>query len=385
MTRNIKNKVILFHDKLLEYGGAEIVLESLVSQLKPEKIVTSCIDRSIPWEKIYKTKIESPGFLSFVNSISKFRIFYPLICFYCTFYQASDTENKIQLIYSSSSAKFFRILNSKSAIFYSNFPAKPLLKFRDYINVKNKVFLELINFICSIFFYMWIKFELKAISKFTNIFTISEVSKESYIKLFGKFCLPNISIVHCPVKESVFNFLRYNNFKKITLDKKPRLFKALIISRLYSEKKLNDVMNFVYNSTKIRLTVIGTGPLLNSYKKKYGKKVIFTGFIEESLKYQLISQSDFVILPTLQEWSMVTVESNVLNTPVISIKSKAIEEINKLLSGYSHYPNLFFRNTYEIHDLLDNIQHSNLFLNNLKLQKKKYFNSKNLISRLIFH
>ena len=123
---------IIYHDKLIEHGGSEVVLEELVSFFKPMKIITTCVRNLPSWESKFNTTIEHPWFLKLINSQKLYIIFYPFICLSLLFYKPRTIKGVSIIVYSSTAAKFISTSGAYNAVLYSNFPAKPLLKFNDY-------------------------------------------------------------------------------------------------------------------------------------------------------------------------------------------------------------------------------------------------------------
>jgi hypothetical protein len=314
----------------------------------------------------------------FIKTQRMYRFLYPVICLVCSFYKTTDVKNSRIFVYSSTAAKFFPIYSSEKTILYSNFPAKPLLKIKDYFNNKNfNIINRLILLFYTFIFKFWIKIEQIALSKFSKIIVISNVTKSAYYKIYGKNLIPEVFIVNCPVKQELFD---YANIKNLNDTNKIR---AIIVSRLYPEKTLEGIISFIAGIDSIHLTVVGDGPLLDKYKKLYGNNVLFKGFVKEEEKFTLISESDFLLLPTDQEWSLVTIEANILGTPVISISSESIKEINKIISKDESIPNLFYKDYSDIILQLSSLEGSKSILSCSKNVLSASFNPHSFIKKII--
>lgn len=379
------SKFVIYHDKFLEYGGAEAVLEAFVKHLKPVKIVTSCVANKTFWDAMYGIPIEAPRLLSFIKTQWMYRLLYPLVCLVAHFYRPSNLENANVLVYSSSAAKFFPIARAKKTVFYSNFPAKPLLKLADYFELHH------LNWIKTPVFrllhpglYAWRSIERAALSKYNVITVISASAQAAYEGLFGAGSLPPIRVLHCPVKDSIFNFadesLRPPNLGVPVAEDGP-VISGVIISRLYPEKHLEDVIAYVGALPSVALTVLGGGPLLNSFTEKYST-VHFTGFVDEIEKCRYLASADFLLVPTKQEWSLVAVEANILGIPVVCVESDAIREINIAVSGNPHFPNLTYRDVSTISSMLQELPRRRKAVLELRGKYFEEFSAHNVAKRL---
>lgn len=378
-------KFVIYHDKFLEYGGAEAVLEAFVKYLRPVKIVTSCVANKTFWTAMYGTPIEAPRLLSFIRTQWMYRLLYPLVCLVVHFYRAGGLENSYLLVYSSSAAKFFSVGRAKKTVFYSNFPAKPLLKLADYFGLRhlNWIKTPLLKLLhpglCA-----WRSIERAALNKYSAITVISASAQAAYEGLFGVASLPPIRVLHCPVKDSIFSFadesLRLPDLG-VAVAADGAVVSGVILSRLYPEKHLEEAISYVDALPSVVLTVLGGGPLLNSFTEKY-RRVHFTGYVDEIEKFRHLASADFLLVPTRQEWSLVTIEANILGIPVVCVESDAIREINSAVSGNPHFPNLIYRDVSAISSMLRELPCRREAL--LKLRGKYFdeFSARNVVKRL---
>jgi glycosyltransferase involved in cell wall biosynthesis len=370
------SNILIYHDKLLEYGGAEVVLETFVEKMKPAIIYTTCISNRPFWENLYQTKIVSPSIFRFIKTQTMYRLFYPLICLLSPFFKPCNLAKSDIFVYSSTAAKFLSTSGAKSAFLYSNFPAKPFIRFNDYF--ANTTKLALLMPFVGITFFFWKKVELRALKKFSRIAVISKAARAAYQNLYGISALPEIKIIHCPVKNSVFNFAK-KEFLKVD-----DFFSCAIVSRLYPEKNIEPLISFLAANKHIKLTVIGDGPLLEYFSSKYGADVIFTGFIDDLEKYSLIAESDFLLQPTIQEWSLATIESNILGTPVIGAHSDAMIEINQSVSGDDSIPNMTYKEFSDIPLLVLCAKERRAALERILHEYKNNFSIDSFISNINF-
>jgi glycosyltransferase involved in cell wall biosynthesis len=120
---------------------------------------------------------------------------------------------------------------------------------------------------------------------------------------------------------------------------------------------------------------------LSFFKSKF-TKINFCGFLSENDKLKIMKSSDIVFVPTAQEWSLVTIEANLVGTPVIAKYSNAIEEINNIISNSKNQPNLMYNNIEEIDHLIPLAYKGRKVLEKNKLSFTKYFSNARFISEL---
>jgi glycosyltransferase involved in cell wall biosynthesis len=318
--------MIIIHDKLLEYGGAEHVLLELIRGLKPKFIFVPCVDDIEKWETYYSCEIKTLKIFSWVDNQKKYRIFYPVLAIYLMIFAITEEADTLKLYYSSSLGKFVRFKSSGPKLLFSNFPFKGVLKTKDYL--KDASSLKRLAILFLIPAMKWL--EKCALKKFDRISVISSDAKLAYEK---NFKMHIETIIHCPV--DVVKLCAISN-------KKRSEFKhALVICRLYEEKGVGELLDIMNGLEGIHTTVIGDGPKIHKFVKQY-PKVSFKGFVTDDEKLLLLQDSDFLINPTAQEWSLTTVEANCAGIPVVSAECNAIEEINECITGVPSRPNITY-------------------------------------------
>ena len=317
--------MIIIHDKLLEYGGAEYVLSEMIKGLKPIYVFTPCVNDKDLWEERFGCKIKTLNILRFINNQSRYRIFYPLAALILTIIKINGGANTC-LYYSSSLGKYVKFKKAKKCILYSNYPFKGILRTDDYLIGRSFIIRLLVRLLVTPMKYL----ESLSLRKFSKI---SVIYQQAQIADQTAFALDNIQVINCPV-----------NTKKLKLIPEKKglgKIRALIICRLYKEKKVEDVLATLTRQSSIILTVIGGGPMLTEYRKRY-PTVRFLDFVSDSEKFEELQQTDFLINPTSQEWSLTTVEANCGGIPAVSAECDAILEINQIITSRRDQPNKLF-------------------------------------------
>ena len=68
-----------------------------------------------------------------------------------------------------------------------------------------------------------------------------------------------------------------------------------------------------------KMWVIGDGYMLDELKRLGNKHVTFFGHVSNDVKYDLLSRSHLVLVPSLREgWGLIVTESNAMGTPVVA-------------------------------------------------------------------
>jgi glycosyltransferase involved in cell wall biosynthesis len=86
-----------------------------------------------------------------------------------------------------------------------------------------------------------------------------------------------------------------------------------------------------------KMWVIGDGYMLNELKRLGNKCVTFFGHVSNDVKYDLLSRSHLVLVPSMREgWGLIVTESNAMGTPVVAydvngLRDSVIEGRNGIL------------------------------------------------------
>lgn len=319
--------MIIVHDKLLEYGGAEFVLRELVVGLRPDYVFSPCVDDIEKWQRFYGCSIKTIKIFRFINSQRRYRMFYPVLALVLLFLKIKAPDGSPKLYYSSSLGKYVNFTGSGKCFLYSNFPFKGVVNTKSYLKNASVVRALLVMLLVS----PMRALEKLALKKFERLSVISESAKQAYETNLSQRV---DQVIHCPVDVrnlSVINTPRHTGTKNI-----------LIICRLYVEKGVEAVLQLLHDMEGISTEVIGDGPELEYYRKLF-PNISFLGFVDEEVKIVRMQEADILINPTAQEWSLTTVEANCSGRAVLSAKCDAIAEINRCISGRSDGPNLVFQ------------------------------------------
>ena len=97
-----------------------------------------------------------------------------------------------------------------------------------------------------------------------------------------------------------------------------KIYKALYVGRLSSEKNLTMLIDVVNNFENIELSIVGSGPQLDHLQLLAGPNVRFLGHIENNRLSEVFESHHFLILPSVSEpWGLVIEEALQSYLPVI--------------------------------------------------------------------
>jgi glycosyltransferase involved in cell wall biosynthesis len=366
---------IIIHDKLLEYGGAESVLASLVRYRRPKAIICSCVSDRKYWEDKFQAKIITPFLIGFIKNQRLYKLLYPVVILGCFLSPvALPYKNTFFIVYSSSAGKYIRLPNYKNALLYVNYHAKGLRNGESYFNMlaRFQILVDLLGGVKNLV----LKFENRMAERFLKIYAISIEAAHSLSSLKTLGPALTVQVLHCPaiiVEPSSPLSFGYNILEG-------KYF--VIVSRLYPEKMLENFLNHLYVNANIKIVVIGDGSLREDFIKKYSDKFLFLGFLDAAVKNEIIKNCLAVLQPTPQEWSLVTVESNIMGVPVIAADSGGLREINNTISDHDYFPNLLFNSFDELPLLMSKLESSRSFLIRESVRIKLAFSEATFHQRL---
>ncbi len=295
-------KVALAHDYLREYGGAERVLEALHEIYPDAPVYTAYVNLDAMGENGKRFKgwdIRSSWFQKFPFAnrlLSPFRIFGPMM------FESFDLS-EYDLVISSSSATHL----SKSVI------TKPETLHISYIHTPPRF---LYGYVTSFNYkkHWWTRVGGEIINHFMRIYDF-EVSQRPDIlvanskniqKRIAKFYRRDSVVIYPPV-----------DLSEIKIQKKKEDY-FLVLNRLVRGKG-TEVIVEACGKLGLSLKVAGTGPELESLKKKAGKTIQFLGWVSDAQRVKLLQNAKALIVASEDEdFGITAIEAQAAGTPVIA-------------------------------------------------------------------
>ena len=146
------------------------------------------------------------------------------------------------------------------------------------------------------------------------------------------------------VSESTAEDLRSIGFRDITIihngldiepsiSEKSQTLTLAYMGRLKKTKNPEDALKaYMIVKEKVKdakIYVIGDGPLRPYLESKYGTVdgVVFTGYVENQEKYQLLRKSHVLLVPSIREgWAQVVIQANAVGTPAIGYRVQGLKD-----------------------------------------------------------
>ena len=308
--------IIVVADKLQGMGGGEIVLSQICEALKPGIVITTSVNDKHDWCKLLgNVEVLTPFWGRFVTNRYIWFLFYPVICLLMR--RVSVYSEKGVFVYSSSASKFLKAESRKKVILYSNFPARGVFFPEDFFKSRA------VRFFIKPLIAVWRNYEIGCVKRYKDIYVISQACREEYKKLMN-------------VESTVLNCPTDNRFSEIEIDNKlDKNYRHtfVLVSRLVDWKDLDYVFEYFESQSIFKLKIIGDGALFTYYRKKFNKNCSFLGYLETSEKISVMGSSYALIFPSVQEWSLVTIEASSLGLPVLGVKCAATTETQILFSN----------------------------------------------------
>lgn len=362
-------KVALVHDFLVEYGGAERVLEALheiypkapvycayhdpvslgvnAEKFKNWKIITSWGTKLPFWRKL----------------ISPYRIFSK------SFFERFDLS-AFDLVISSSNAYMAKAVKVPNGVHicYCHTPPRFLYGYPTALNWRKNIVLRPVGEVINHFMRVW-DFE---IAQDVNYFIANSKEVRARIK---KFYRRDSEVIYPPVDVDRFSLIV--NRKKKTMNNKRSTMNNyfLVVSRLVASKNVEVVVE-VCKKLKLPLKIVGGGKEEDGLRKiAEGTSVEIVGEVGDEGLVALYQNCRAVIFPASQEdFGLVPVEAMAAGKPVIAnAEGGVLETVIDWPAGKGECTGVYFDSP--------TAGSLTLALNNFfDLEKKGYFDPK-FISR----
>jgi len=304
-------RVALVHDFLIQYGGAERVLEVLAEMFPDAPIYTLLYDR----EKM-RGKFEGKAiYTSFLQKFPKFlRKKYKFLLPFMPVAPETFDLRDYDLIISSSGAWSKGIvtkLNTKH-IAYIHSPMRFVWDYNEkYLSENRKEHLKF--FIRPFLTYLRI-WDKSAADRPDYLIANSRYTKERIRKYYRR----ESQVIYPPVnvKSQILNL-------KLE-DKNTKYF--LIISRLSAYKKIDCVIE-AFNKLELPLIIIGEGKEEKYFRSIANKNIRFLGWLPDEKIAQYYENARAFIFPTVDDFGIAPVEAMMHGIPVLAIRKGGAKEI----------------------------------------------------------
>jgi glycosyltransferase involved in cell wall biosynthesis len=302
-------KIALVHDYLIDYGGAERVVEALHEIFPDAPLYTSFVHEKalgIHWSRFKDWDIRQ-SWLSKIPLHQK--LFSPLRIFAPNYFQAFDLS-KYDVVLSSSNAYFakaVRVRKDAVHICYCHTPARSLYGYTTMMDwKKNPVF----HFFGTLINH-YLRVEDVKIAQDVDYFI---ANSEEVKKRIQKFYRKDSTIIYPPVDIP----------EHAPAKKKGQYF--LYVGRIAKSKNV-DLAVAACTKLGLPLKVVGEGKGLGYLKELAGPSVEFIGAVNDAQLHALYEEATCLLFPAIDEdFGIVPVEAMGHGVPVIAHRSGGPQE-----------------------------------------------------------
>lgn len=305
-------KVALVHDYLVQYGGAERVLEALCEIFPRAPIYTLVYDEKKFERRFGKKKIYTSFLQSLPFSKSHHRAFPILMPMAIESFDFSSYD----LVISDSNSYAKGVITGPGTlhICYCHTPMR--YAWDDYYNYADRLtFSTLVKKLVPLamnYIRLWDKISADRVEKF--------IANSHFVKArIKKYYRRDAEVIYPPVDLSFYGF--------DAQEKKERGY-FLIVGRLIPYKRFDLVVE-AFNALKLPLKIIGDGPEAKRLKKMAGPNVEFLGWLEDDKVKKYYSDSRAFLFPQEEDFGIVALESMASGVPVIAYRAGGAVEIVK--------------------------------------------------------
>lgn len=311
-------RVALVHEYMVQYGGAERVLEAFREIFPKAPVFTMLYDSKLTHEKFQDADIRT-SFLQKVPFAKKYhRLFPALMPFAIEQFDLSYYD--LVISDSASFAKGIITLPKTKHICYCHTPMRfawddcqSYTKESDYPSFIKRFVPFAMNYIR-----IWDEVAAKRVDHFiaNSNFVASRIKK---------YYQQDSTVIYPPVDAHKMQNQANRNKKQ------PKYF--LAFSRLLSYKNIEIAID-AFNQLGLPLKIVGVGPLMKKLKKKANINIEFLGFLQEEEKAEIYSNARAFIFPQEEDFGITAVEAMACGTPVIAYRGGgALETITERKSG----------------------------------------------------
>ncbi len=309
-------RVALVHDYLVQYGGAERVLEALCELFPLAPVYTLVYDEKLFASRLGGRKVYTSFLQNFPLSKTHHRAFPVLMPMAIESFDLSSYD--IVISDSNSYAKGVVTGPETLHICYCHTPMRyawdnyySYAEGFSFSSVIKKIIPLAMNYIR-----LWDKISADRAEKF--------IANSNFVKRrIMKYYQENAEVVYPPVDMSF-----YNAKKNI---KKENYF--LIVGRLIPYKRFDLVVE-AFNILKLPLKIIGEGPEAQKLKKMAGANIEFLGRLTDSEARDYYARAKAFIFPQEEDFGIVALEAMASGTPLIAYRGGgALESVQEGING----------------------------------------------------
>lgn len=293
-------KILILHDYLTSYGGAERILEELLV-LFPEAVIytSKYIPEIFPRDSIIRSRVIHEFFIfRYLSNSTKYRTILRSFSYFAFLFL--DTS-EYDLVVSNTSGPANWVLKSCQIAYFHKIPSF------DFFISWNPI-----NLIFSKINHCFVK-------RLKLVITNSNFNKSNFEKIYN-FPVEKLKVVYPFLSTTSLSII-----EKYSTNSKKDYY--VYIGRLEGYKMIKEITEICIE-TKTKLKVIGEGSLSN--KLPISEYIEYFGFVDEQTKFQILSEAKGLIAlgGLREEFGIVYLESILCKTPFIAMNSGGAVELS---------------------------------------------------------
>jgi glycosyltransferase involved in cell wall biosynthesis len=309
-------KIAIVCDDLIQFGGAEKIVEAL-SDLYPNAPIYTSI-ASNQWKKKFEDKgreVITSFLQKFPFSVKLNRYYSPFLLHALAFESFDFSEFDLVISSSSRFAHFIITKPTTKHICYMHCPGRMFWESSDYFENENYGILKPLKKLAIPFLSLPLTYlriaDFNASKKVDKFIANSKVTQERIKKYYGR-------------ESDIINpFVDLDNFKDAVSEEGDYF---LILTRLASWKKIEIAIE-VCEKLNLKLKILGAGPDMERLKSlSTSSNIEFLGYINDKDKVGVIGKCKAVIITQKEDFGIVPLEAMACGKPVIAFKSGGVLE-----------------------------------------------------------
>ncbi len=291
-------QLALAHDYLIQMGGAERVVASMVRRYPGSPLYTSAVRRDTLLPEFEKTDIRTSWMQRLPGIESQFKKYFALYPYAFRSFEAVSAPSL--WVSASTFAKCLPFSSKTASVLYCHNPTR-FLWLAGEAYVDSEVRIPWANRIVH-----WLVPWLRRIDfNAAQSFDIIVANSEAVRKRIAEYYRREAVVIHPPVQLDRFKPSAESDGYYI------------VVSRLVAYKAIDRAVIACSKSGR-RLVVVGKGPDRKRLEGLAGPTVTFTGWASDAEVQRLMERSSGLIFPTVEDFGIAPVEAQACGKPVIA-------------------------------------------------------------------
>ena len=307
-------ELALAHDYLIQMGGAERVVASMVRRHPQSPLYTSAVRRATLLPEFHDARVKTSWMQTLPGIETHFKKYFAL--YPAAFRSFGIVRAPAVWVSASTFAKCLRFSPQTASVLYCYNPTRFLWRTgKEYVDSEVRIpFANNIVHLCA----PWLRrVDRKAAQSFDVIVAISEAVRGRIAHAYGR----ESSIIHPPVEIGRFTpSAEHDGY-------------YIVVSRLSAYKAIDRAV-IACSRTGRRLVVVGEGPDRQRLEALAGPTVSFTGWASDAEVQHLMQRSRGLIFPAEEDFGIAPVEAQACGKPVIAYaRGGALETVIEGVTG----------------------------------------------------